>query len=366
MNILAIDTSCDDTSIAISQDLNIIANVSWTKMKVHSDWGGVVPSEAKRQHIEFLEPAINEALKLSNLKIENIDYFAVTQGPGLAIALESGVDKAKELSLKYNKPLVPINHMVGHIYASLAKDENGKSLSDVNDFEFPLLAFAISGGHTSFYKMDSHLDITEIGYTLDDAVGEAFDKVGRMLGMGFPAGVYIEQAALKGNPDKYDFPKPMLHTKDFNFSFSGLKTAVLYAIRKIIGDYDKNAGKGVFKLEDASKLLTQEQINDIAASFQKAAIETIINKTRKAIIEYNPKVLVVGGGVIANMALRKALINLTDELGIKLSYPKPMWLCTDNASMVAIASYYYIKKGIVKTNAKEIEEIDRIPNKSNL
>ena len=359
-HIIAIDTSCDDTSVAISEDRKIIANVFWSKLKVHSDWGGVVPSEAKRQHAEFLNPAIEEAFKQANLTINDIDYIAVTYGPGLAIALEAGIDKAKELATKYNKKIIAVNHMIGHIYANLALDIEGKPLSSIkNDFEFPSLALTISGGHTDLYIMNGHLQFTHIGQTIDDAIGESFDKVGRMLGMGFPAGAKIEKAAELGDPDAYKFPTPMSQTDDFNWSYSGLKTAVLYEIHKQIGDYSTKPQKNTFKLEDASKFLTAQTINDIAASFQKAATKALTIKLQKAIKHYKPKAFIVGGGVIANQYVRSQIQKICDENHIPLSFPEPMWLCTDNAAMIAIAAHFYADN---QNFVKDLKTLDRIPN----
>ena len=364
MIILSIDTSCDDTSIAISDDLKIIANIFWSKLKVHNDWGGVVPSEAKRQHEEFLNPAIEAALEQAKLKIEDVDAIAVTYGPGLAIALEAGIKKAKELAIKYDKKLIAVNHMIGHIYANQAQNENGESLSSLKDFkefEFPSLALTISGGHTDLYLMKYHLDFEHIGRTLDDAVGESFDKVGRMLGMGFPAGAKVELSAKKGNKKAFNFPRPMSNSNDFNWSYSGLKTAVLYEIKKLLGEYESKPGKNKFKFEDASKSLEENQINDLAAAFQAAATESLTIKVKKAIETYpQTKMLIIGGGVIANQSIRENLENLAKEYNVKLTYPQPMWLCTDNAAMIAIAANYYAENNIY-IEKEDIESLDRSP-----
>ena len=359
MKILAIDTSCDETSIAILKDMNVIANVFWTKSETYAKWGGVVPSIAKRQHDEFLDPAISEALKKAKCDISEIDVFAVTQGPGLAIALESGISKAKSLAKDHSKPLIAVNHMIGHIYSSLARDEKGNAFSDLNDFDFPLIALAISGGHTDMYLMTDHLKFTQLGETLDDAVGEVFDKVGRMLGMGYPAGSLIEKTALKGNPDRFNFPRPLKNHNSFNWSFSGLKTAVLYEIKKLVGDYESKPGKKVMKIEDLSSKLESKTIADLASSFQKAVIDSLLIKIEKALFEYRPKMLVVGGGVVANSALRSELERVSKEYNISVYYPKPMWLCTDNAAMIAVAANYYAKN---QTYVKNINTLDRLPN----
>lgn len=366
MIILAIDTSCDDTSVAISDGRRILSNVFWSKMDVHSKWGGVMPSEAKRQHEEFLQPAIYKAIEEAQLTIEEIDYFAVTYGPGLAIALEPGIEKAKELSMKYAKPLIPINHMVAHIYANLSTDTEENPLSQVEDFDFPSLALTISGGHTDLYKMKGHLDFEHIGWTLDDAIGEAFDKVGRLLGMGFPAGYKIEQTAKQGDDSRFSLPRPLHNSDDYNWSYSGLKTAVLYELNKLTGDYGKDQEKGKVKLEDISAKLSLRDIADMSASFQKAATESLINKLRKALLDKDSentqyKMLIIGGGVIANSYIRESLEKLSAELGIKLVFPIPMWLCTDNAAMIATTAYYYLQKGIF-LNPNELSTLDRKPS----
>ncbi len=362
MKILAIDTSCDDTAVAISEDRRILANIFWSKLKVHNDWGGVVPSEAKRQHEEFLPSAIDAALEQSKVKLEEIDCFAVTYGPGLAIALEPGLQRAKELATLYKKPLIPVNHMLAHIYANLAQDEGGKSLSQVDSFEFPSLALTISGGHTDLYNLQEAFKFELIGTTLDDAIGEAFDKVGRLLGLGFPAGHKVEQLAKTGDKTRFKLPHPLSQSPDFNWSYSGLKTAVLYELNKLIGRYQNDIDKGALKIEDISSHLEEKDIADMAASFQFAAIESLCIKIKKALLIHKPKMLIVGGGVIANSALRERLSQLCEEFGVQLVYPSPMWLCTDNAAMIATAGYFYCSKNIMLNNVSEFEKLDRKPS----
>lgn len=362
MKILAIDTSCDDTSVAISEDRKILANEFWSKLKLHSDFGGVVPTEAKRQHEEFLPLVIEKTMKEAGFIFEDLDAIAVTYGPGLAIALEPGIAKAKELCKKYHLPLIPINHMIGHIYANLAQDMEEKSLSLIEDFEFPALALTISGGHTDLYLMESHLNFEHIGQTLDDSIGEAFDKVGRTLGFGFPAGKAIEEHAALGNENAFNFPRPLSTTPDFNWSYSGLKTAVLYQVKKLTGEYHSKPGKGIYKLEDEAAKLSTEEINDIAASFQKAAVVSLIIKVRKAIKTLNPKMLIVGGGVIANTLIRTELEKLAVENEIKITYPNPMWLCTDNAAMIAVTAFYMTKVLEDKAYHNDLESLDRVPS----
>lgn len=370
MYILSIDTSCDDTSVAISNDLNIIANVFWSKIKTHEKWGGVVPNEAKRQHEEFLPHAVDECLKEANRKLDDsfgltkIDYFAVTYGPGLAVALEPGIKIAKELSRKYNKPLVAVNHMAGHIYAVLARDENNIPLSDLAEFEFPLLALTISGGHTDLIFMKDDLDFKVIGTKLDDALGECIDKVGRILGLPFPAGKYLEEIAIKGNPKSYKLPRPMSGSQDLNFSYSGLKTSVLYMIRKYVEQKHGIKLDDKLKITDLSSYLDESEIQNFASSFQIAAFESLNIKIRLALSKYKVKSLVVGGGVIANQTLRLLIDNICREFKTNFYYPKPFYLCTDNAAMIAIAAFYYIKNNKNVYNYNELDKIDRVPGLS--
>lgn len=362
MKILAIDTSCDDTSVAISEDRKILANEFWSKLKVHKEFGGVVPIEAKRQHEEFLPLVIEKALQDAGISIQDLDAIAVTYGPGLAIALEPGIAKAKEIADKYQKPLIAVNHMIGHIYANLAQDMEEKTLSLIDEFKFPALALTISGGHTDLYLMENHFKFKLIGQTLDDSIGEAFDKVGRTLGFGFPAGRAIEERSTQGNDSAFIFPRPLAHSNDYNWSYSGLKTAVLYQIKKLTGEYHAKPGKGTYKMEDLAAQLSGQQINDIAASFQKAAVNSLVSKVKKAVQELNPKMLIVGGGVIANTMIRTELEKVSVENGIQITYPKPMWLCTDNAAMIAIAAYYMTQSLEDKAYHNDLDTLDRVPN----
>ncbi len=359
MKILAIDTSCDDTSVAISDDLRILSNVFWSKMKLHESFGGVVPSEARRQHNEFLPLVMDKVFKESELNIRDIDYIAVTQGPGLAIALESGISYAVQLAKKNNKKLVAVNHMIGHIYANLCRDINNSPLSDIDDFKFPLIALTISGGHTDLYLMKGHLDFEFIGGTLDDAVGESFDKVGRMLGMGFPAGAKIENAAKEGNKERFSFPVPLANSEKIEWSFSGLKTSVLYQILKLTGAYESKPSKGTYKLSDFSDKLSETDKNDISYAFQYSVIKALVSKMEKAINIYKPSMIVIGGGVIANSYIRGQFQKLADTYDVKLIYPKPLWLCTDNAAMISSAAYFYINRGYV---LKDPTILDRVPS----
>lgn len=342
MRILAIETSCDETSVAISEDDRILSNVISSQVELHKKWGGVVPGIAQRAHQEQIEPVLAAALAQAHTSLEEIDVFAVTYGPGLAIALEVGVNKAKALAKQFNKPLVAVNHMAGHIYANLAKNKNGKAT--INKLDFPLLALLVSGRHTEIVVMESPLEFKIIGATLDDAIGEAYDKVARMLNLGYPGGPIIAELAEQGNDQAYDFPIPMKQSGDFNFSFSGLKTAVLYTIKRMT---DNN-----------SRELTKQEVVDLAASFQRAAIESIVLKLKAALREYPVRQVVMGGGVSANTALRQALRQALKPLGVTIYYPNLKKLCTDNAAMIATAAYYKAQAGQF---VEDIDALDRDP-----
>lgn len=336
MYILAIDTSCDETSVAISRDDTILSNVISSQIELHKKWGGVVPSIAQRAHKERIDLAIAEALKRAGLKLDNIDVFAVTYGPGLAIALEVGVNKAKELAKKYGQPLVAVNHMVGHIYANLAKTKTGKAALD--SIEYPTLALLVSGGHTELVLVKAAFDFKIVGQTLDDAMGEAYDKVAKMLNLGYPGGPIIDRLAKEGDAYAYGFPIPMKTSKDLNFSFSGLKTAVLYKIR------------------DCKP--TRKETVDIAASFQRVAFESVILKLIQAVKKYQIKQVLLGGGVVSNTAFRKAIRQTLKPLGVKVYYPNLKKLCADNAAMIAVAAYYQAKRGYF---VKNLGSLDRDP-----
>jgi N6-L-threonylcarbamoyladenine synthase len=343
MYILAIDTSCDETSVAISNNVRILANIISSQIDLHKSWGGVVPSIAQRAHRERIDGAIQEALKRAQLTAEQIDVFAVTYGPGLAIALEVGVSKAKQLAIQYNKPLVAVNHMAGHIYANFAQTKNGTAA--VSEVQYPALALLVSGGHTEMVIMHEDGQLEIIGATLDDAMGEAYDKVAKMLNLGYPGGPIVAELADEGDPKAYSFPIPMKHSGDLNFSFSGLKTAVLYTIKKI-------------KENENDRELTRQEIVDIAASFQSAAFQSIAHKLIKAVEAHGIRHILLGGGVIANTKFRQAIRTAVKSHGVTVSYPDLDKLCTDNAAMIAVAAYYQAQRGDF---VKDIEALDRDP-----
>ncbi len=333
MKILAIDTSCDETSVAITEDRKVIANVIYSQILLHKKWGGVVPSIAKRAHEEKIDFVVNEALKKSSF-----DCVAVTQGPGLAVALEVGIKKAKELAVKYHKKLIAVNHMEGHIYSSFVQNSQG---SPKTDFTFPYLALLVSGGHTELVIFRNHLNYEVIGKTIDDASGEALDKAAKMLGLGYPGGPIIERLASEVlNIDEYKFPRPMLRSNDLNFSFSGLKTSFYYFLMKM------------------SEEEKRKKLKILVSSFQEAVFDTLIKKTEKAMLKTKINNLVVGGGVIANLRLRKLLRDLVKKHNGTVLFPPVKYLTGDNATMIGVAAYYKARK---RDFIQDITKLDRIP-----
>ena len=348
MKILGIETSCDETAVAVlevkNNKIKVLSNIVSSQIKIHAPYGGVVPSLAAREHEKNLPRVFNLALKKAKIKNpkKEIDFIAVTVGPGLEIALWKGINFAKELTRFWNKPVIGINHLEAHIYS------NWLSLKNKNR-TFPALNLIVSGGHTQLVLMSGHGRFKVIGETQDDAAGEAFDKVARMLGLGYPGGPIISKLAEKGNPEKYNLPRPMLNQKNYNFSFSGLKTAVLYLLREI----DVLTSDSIIK----RKLKIQQ---DIAASFQKAAIDVLVAKTVRAAKEYRVKSVFLSGGVSANKLLRKTLEEKSKSL--KVSYSQPDLQYTgDNAAMTAAVGYYKFKNKDLK-----ISDIDQLIVDANL
>ena len=310
MYILGIESSCDETSVSIVKNgVEEIATVISSQIDIHKKFGGVVPEIASRNHVKNITFVLEECLEQAKMKMEDIDAIAVTYGPGLIGSLLIGLEAAKTLAFVYDKPLIPVHHIAGHIYAN----------SLVNEFKFPLLAVVVSGGHTELIEMKKHYSFEKLGGTLDDAIGECYDKVARVIGLEYPGGPKIDKLASIGKIT-YKLPVP-LKDDSYNFSFSGLKSAVINLAHN---EKQKN-----HEIREA----------DLATSFQQVAVEAIITKVRKAIIEKNIKNVLIAGGVAANNGLRTAMKNLTDELGVSLSIP-PMKYCTDNATMIAAAGYY--------------------------
>lgn len=337
MNILAIDTSCDETAAAVTRGRAILSNVIYSQILLHKKWGGVVPSLAKRAHEERIDEVVAKAIKQARMTWEDIGAIAVTQGPGLAIALGVGIQKAEELSVLHKKPLIGINHLEGHLYSCFAENSRG---NPKREMQFPYLAMIISGGHTEFVLWKDYLTYELLGATVDDAAGEALDKAGKLLGLGYPAGAVVERLASQvGNVDNYSFPRPMLYSKDLNFSFSGLKTSFYYFL-KTISDEEKNA-----------------KLNYLASAFQEAVFQTILFKAEKAIRQTGIPRMVVGGGVIANQELRRRFRSLTKKHKGIVHFPTYKTLTGDNAAMIGIAAW---KRGEWGLFSKTVERVPRM------
>ncbi|MBQ3021036.1 MAG: tRNA (adenosine(37)-N6)-threonylcarbamoyltransferase complex transferase subunit TsaD [Bacilli bacterium] len=313
--ILGIESSCDETSISIVKNgCEEIATTVFTQMDTHAEFGGVVPEIASRMHTESFTLVLEDLLKKSNMNVSDVDAIAVTYAPGLLGSLLVGIEFAKTLSLVYNKPLIAVHHIAGHIFAN----------NLVKKIEYPTLALVVSGGHTELVKMTSDYDFEVIGTTLDDAIGECFDKVARVLDLKYPGGPNIEKYAELGK-NNYKLPIPM-DNNELNFSYSGLKSAVINLVHN-----ERQRGNEINK-------------EDLASSFQTIAVDEIIRKTELAIKETGIKRLIVAGGVSANKYLRKELETLSNKLNLDLSIP-PLKYCTDNATMIACAAYpQYLKQ----------------------
>lgn len=327
---LAIESSCDETSMSIIKNgVEEISTVVVTQIDIHKKFGGVVPEVASRSHIESITIVLDELLEKANMPIEKIDFIGVTYGPGLIGSLLIGVECAKTISLVTGKPLVPVHHIAGHIYANNLKER----------LTFPLIALVVSGGHTDLVYMKEDYSFERIGSTLDDAVGEAYDKVAKILGLDYPGGPIVDKLAKEGN-DTYNLPLP-LNDDSYNFSFSGIKSAVVNLVHN-----EKQRGSVV-------------RVEDMCTSFQNRVTSILTKKTKRALEEYDVKNLIVAGGVAANKGLRESLTNMCNENNIKLSFPE-LRLCTDNAAMIGSAAYYAYQKGIradLTLNAKAIDSL---------
>jgi N6-L-threonylcarbamoyladenine synthase len=323
VRVLGIETSCDDTGAAVvGNGTRILSNVLLSQSELHARYGGVFPEMASRSHVETIEPAIRRALEEAHLSVEELDAVAVTRGPGLAGSLVVGVNAAKGLALAAHLPLVGIHHLEAHIYSLwLGREEEDT---------FPALCLIVSGGHTDLYLMNGHGDYRRLGGTLDDAAGEAFDKIARLLGLPYPGGPAIEEAARTGDPEAIRFPRAWLEDT-WDFSFSGLKTAVLREVRK----YQPNLAAGINPPEPGLP------IPNLAASFQAAVVEVLTQKTVRAARETAAKEILVAGGVSANQELRAALQKAAP---CPVRTP-PLELCTDNAAMVAAAGFHHFQSG---------------------
>lgn len=330
--ILGIETSCDETAAAVVENGHtILSNVVASQVKIHAQYGGIFPEVASRQHILAIYPIIEQALQQAHLTLSEVDAIAVTRGPGLPGSLVVGMNTAKGLALGKDLPLIGINHLEAHLYSAWLHD---RVAIPTTEPEFPLLGLIVSGGHTELILMKDHLQYERLGGTLDDAAGEAFDKIARLIDLGYPGGPLIEEAAETGDPTSFIFPRAMLEgTHDF--SFSGLKTAVLREVRRL------------------EKLENPLPIADIAASFQQAVVDVLAMKTISAAEDYNVRGILVAGGVSANQSLRQTII----ERAQCPVYIPPLWLCTDNAAMIAVTGYYRYISG-----QRDSLDMDVLPN----
>ncbi len=318
--ILAIETSCDETAAAIIENgRSLLASTVASQMELHARYGGVYPEVASRQHILAIVPVVEQTLAKAHLTLEDLDAIAATRGPGLAGSLVVGLNMAKGLVLGTNLPLIGVNHLEGHIYSAWVHDF---AEDPPPEPQFPLMALLVSGGHTELNLMEGHLSYKRLGTTRDDAAGEAFDKVARLLGLSYPGGPSIQKAAEEGNPQAFKFPRAWLEGT-YEFSFSGLKTAVMREVMKVEGE-----GKPL-------------PVGDMAASFQAAVVDVLLQKTLMAAREYKVKEILVAGGVSANEPLRAAIMAQT-EFPVKIP---PLSLCTDNAAMIGAAGYFHFALG---------------------
>lgn len=370
MHILSIETSCDDTASAIirwdGKNATVLANTVSSQIALHTKWGGVVPALASREHLRNIVPVIEETLTNAHIKKENIDLIAVTEGPGLMPALLIGVSAAKTLALVWDKPLIGIQHIEGHIYANFLKKNiaipntkylipnespDSKILNPKSENIFPLIALVVSGGHTELVLMQKHFDYTILGETQDDAAGEAFDKVARLLGLPYPGGpeigkradrYRIENEASSMETLQRKFPRPMLNDDNFNFSFSGLKTAVLYSLKK----------------ESEETLKDETFIASQCYAFQEAVIDVLVAKTKKALALYSPKTFVIAGGVSANVRLREQLKALIQNDFPETEFLTPEFIYSlDNAAMIGVAAAFRYEQ----MNGNQREELLRTP-----
>lgn len=321
MKLLAIESSCDETGAAVvelrDKKLLLHSTIVATSMQLHSQTGGIIPEIAAREQSTYMIPVVLQALQKAHCirnktTIPDIDAIAVTYGPGLIGSLLVGVETAKTLSYVWNKPLIPVNHLFGHIYANFLSFDT---------IRFPLIALIVSGAHTDLLLMKSHTNSTWLGGTRDDAAGECFDKVGRMLGLSYPAGPAIEKLAHLGNPKAFHFPRPLIHDNAFDFSFSGLKTAVLRAVEK-------------------TKNITEQDVQNLCRGVQDAIIDVVVSKTIRAAKKYGVQSILLSGGVAANQTLKKAFLKDIEQTPIALYVPQRS-LCTDNAAMIGAAALYH-------------------------
>lgn len=316
--IIAIESSCDETSVAVVRNgVDILSNVIASQIDVHKKFGGVVPEVASRKHLELINGVIEKALELSDTDFSSFDAVAVTNGPGLVGSLLVGVSAAKAMSFALDIPLIAVNHLEGHIYSNFLVDPY---------LDFPLICLVVSGGHTDLVFMSGHGNYQVVGRTRDDAAGEAFDKVARTMGLGYPGGPLIEKLAEDGENSAVPLPRAFLEEGSLDFSFSGLKSAVINYLHR-----SRQRGEVV---NDA----------DLAASFQQAVVDVLVDKTMRAVVDYQVSTVILAGGVAANTQLRTSMNNASDRQRIRMISPPPI-LCTDNAAMIACAAYYKFLRG---------------------
>ena len=320
--ILGIESSCDDTSVAVLKNQTILSNIT-ASQKIHEEYGGVVPELASRAHMQNIIPVVNASIKRAGVNLNDINAIAFTKGPGLLGSLLVGTSFAKSIALSLDIPLLDVNHMHGHILAHFIDDPERSKPS------FPFICLTISGGHTQIVLVKDYLDMEIIGTTIDDAAGEAFDKAAKMLGFPYPGGPMIDKAAKLGNPIKFEFAKP--NVPDLNYSFSGLKTSILYFLQKM-------------EKEDPNFIVNN--LNDLSASIQKTITDILFSKLKKAVLEYNIKQVAIAGGVSANSVVREGLNELARKYSWEVYIPRFEY-CTDNAAMIAIAGKFLLDKGIV-------------------
>ncbi len=341
MKILAIDTSCDETSAAVVNDRRILSNVISSQVRFHKKYGGVVPFLAQRLHKERIDAVVELALQRAGCGMSDIDALAVTYGPGLAPALQVGIETARTLALSHTLPLYPINHMAGHIASCFA--QTGSRVPA--DLELPALAVLVSGKHSDLVYFERFGEFTILGQTLDDAIGEAYDKIARMLGLGYPGGRIVAKLAEEGDPTRFALPIPMQNSGDLNLSYSGLKNAARLVIEAA--------------REAAGGELDRQTICDICAIFEEVAQKSLLLKVESA-LRQRPEVrtVLLGGGVAANVALRRRLRSLARQYDVQLVVPANLKLCTDNAAMIGVAASMAIEEG-----AKPVEpgSVDRVP-----
>ncbi len=317
MRILGIESSCDETAAAVVQDgQKIISSVVASQVPIHRKYGGVVPELASRHHVEAILPVVEEALSRAEIGLKDVDGIAVTQGPGLVGSLLVGIAAAKSMAYVLNLPIVGVNHILGHV-AAIFLERTPK---------FPFLALVVSGGHTSLFRMEARTRMVLLGRTRDDAAGEAFDKVAKLLDLGYPGGAIIDQMSREGNRDSIAFPRSLLEADSLDFSFSGVKTAVL------------NYVKGLREKPSPS------QVRDIVASFQEAVVDTLVAKVFRAARQEKVRETVVAGGVACNSRLREKFLRQGEDDGVSVFFPPPS-LCTDNAAMIAVAGFYLLQEG---------------------